>query len=212
MDAHPIFILEFICCQFAACLFFGISLIKYFLFSPLSPWLLTLLPTLTIVCCGKFLLVDFFPAPFSFFFFPICFLFYTVETPISFYQRAMPTAGPHLMSQGKQYCQLQAPKYPESDTVSKTYLNTSGGFYCLCVCSLNKRQINYFCLTKLLGKSLFMLRHENSKAQVCKVRLPVNSNRWYLQKNQYWRTCDSWQHCKGPWVKIEQENSNAQVQ
>lgn len=57
-------ILKFICCQFAACLFYGISLIKYFLFSPLSPWLLTLLPTLTIVCCGKFLLVEFF-FPFS---------------------------------------------------------------------------------------------------------------------------------------------------
>lgn len=65
IGAHPLFfffnfILKFICCQFAACLFFGISLIKYFLFSPLSPWLLTLLPTLTIVCCGKFLLVEFF--------------------------------------------------------------------------------------------------------------------------------------------------------
>lgn len=96
----------------------------------------------------------------------------------------MPTAGPHLLSQGKQYCQLQAPKYPESGTISETYLNTSGGFFCLCVCSLNKCQINSFCLTKLLGKNLFMLRHENSKRlfKVCKVRLPVNSNSWYLKK------------------------------
>lgn len=72
IDAHPFFVLKFICCQFAACLFFGISLIKYFLFSPLSPWLLTLLPTLTIVCCGKFLLVDFF---FFCFLFPPLFVF-----------------------------------------------------------------------------------------------------------------------------------------
>lgn len=91
------FILKFICCQFAACLFFGISLIKYFLFSPLSPWLLTLLPTLTIVCCGKFLLVEFFfffcfllPLPLHT---PFYFWFFSVEIPVSFYQQAMPTAG-----------------------------------------------------------------------------------------------------------------------
>lgn len=30
------------------------------------------------------------------------------------------------------------------------------------------------------------------------------------QKNQYWKTCSSWQHCKGPWVKIEQENNSAE--
>lgn len=67
----PFFILKFICCQVAACLFFGISLIKYFLFSPLSPWLLTLLPTLTIVCCGKSLLVEFSFLFFPFLFFPL---------------------------------------------------------------------------------------------------------------------------------------------
>lgn len=79
IDAHPFFVLKFICCQFAACLFFGISLIKYFLFSPLSPWLLTLLPTLTIVCCGKFLLVDFFF--FAFFSLPFLFFVLFCENP-----------------------------------------------------------------------------------------------------------------------------------
>lgn len=207
MDAHPFFILEFICCQFAACLFFGISLIKYFLFSPLSPWLLTLLPTLTIVCCGKFLLVDFFP-PLSPFFFPYLFFVLHCGNPNFILPKSYANSRtlPHVPG--------QAVLPATSTQVSWVWhcfqdINTSGGFFCLCVCSLNKRQINSFCLTKLLGKSLFMLRHENSKTQVCTMRLPVNSNRRYLQKNQYWRTCDSWQHCKGPWVKIEQENNNA---
>lgn len=107
------FILKFICCQFAACLFFGISLIKYFLFSPLSPWLLTLLPTLTIVCCGKFLLVEFF-----FFFFAFSspfpstplfiFGFSLWKSQFHFTNKLCQQQGAPRVSQEEQHCQLQA--------------------------------------------------------------------------------------------------------
>lgn len=116
IDAHPFFfflILKFICCQFAACLFFGISLIKYFLFSPLSPWLLTLLPTLTIVCCGKFLLVDLFCFFFFCFLLPsspphplfiFCFSLWKSQFHCS--NKLCQQQGTPHVSQEKQHCQL----------------------------------------------------------------------------------------------------------
>lgn len=106
-------ILKFICCQFAACLFFGISLIKYFLFSPLSPWLLTLLPTLTIVCCGKFLLVDLFCFVLFCFLLPsspphplfiFCFSLWKSQFHCS--NKLCQQQGTPHVSQEKQHCQL----------------------------------------------------------------------------------------------------------
>lgn len=121
-------ILKFICCQFAACLFYGISLIKYFLFSPLSPWLLTLLPTLTIVCCGKFLLVEFFfpfsapfppTSPFCCFFF--CFVLHC-GTPNFILTKSYANSSTPLMAQQVWCCQLQALQCPESGT--KAFLSS----------------------------------------------------------------------------------------
>lgn len=150
----PFFILKFICCQFAACLFFGISLIKYFLFSPLSPWLLTLLPTLTIVCCGKFLLVEFFfpslslspppsPPPFLFFYFTLWKPQFHFAKELC-QQRDLP---PHVTREVVLPTTSTDVAWIWHQWISEICLNIpSGGFFCLCVCLLNKCWINSFCL------------------------------------------------------------------
>lgn len=60
-----------------------------------------------------------------------------------------------------------------------------------------------------------MLHHENSKTlfKLCRRSLPVDNRAPgadSFPKNQYWKTCSSWQHCKVPRVKIEQENNSAE--
>lgn len=59
-----------------------------------------------------------------------------------------------------------------------------------------------------------MLCHENLKTlfKLCMERLPVDNRAPgadSFPKNQYWKAWSSWQHCKGAWVKIEQENNSA---
>lgn len=132
----------------------------------------------------------------------------------------MPTAGPprHVTCSIANYKHWSIPSLAPMhfwDVLKHTH-KVVGFSACVFVHWINVELILfvYFPVRKLLGKifSCYAMRIQKCilKYAGWGCRQIAGLQELVLSKNQYWKTCSSWQHCKGPWVKIEQENNNAQ--